>query len=199
MSMTVPLEAKTRTGERITVKPYITSSDVKILSHEKYTNDVSSGIKMSVEVSRIDPHSQPPQDIRAVTTGHIERTKTEIGYQVTLDYEIEFFRPANSTKPLATKHGTAKLDCEEAVTPSPPFPAFVWDRYKITMGSSQSIPLLGTMMRNRTVDISIERLIESHWEEGDDPISGFSTFINHVLCNSLNYDLMRADDTSEYE
>lgn len=194
-----PLQATTKTGEKISIKPYISSRDIKILSSEPYTQGTTSGRKMSVEVTRIDPHSQPALDIRAVTTGKIERTKTEVGYQVILEYEIKFFRPANSTEPIASTHETGTLECEEAITPSPAASAFVWDRFKIRVGASQPSSFTGIMLRDRSIELSVQRLIESHWEEGDDPINGFATYITHSILNSEGYDMMRADPGTVFE
>jgi len=158
-----PLEAMSKTGERFSVKPYITNRDVRVLFREEYSSGDMVGVKMSVAVTRIDSNEQPPQNIRAITTGHIERTKTGNGYQVWFENEIEFFQPSSSTQPVARAHATATMKCEEGITPSPAYAAFVWDRYTIKIGQAQHAPILGTMLRERAHDISIERLVESHW------------------------------------
>jgi hypothetical protein len=149
---------------------------------------------MSVEVTRVDPNAQPPLDIRAVTTGRIERATTATGYQIRHQHETKFFRPANSTEPIATARARATLECTEGITPSPAHASFVWDRYELKIGVSQPISILGTMLRDRRWDISVEQLVESHWDLGENPIRGFQTFIDHVISNSQNYDIMRADE-----
>jgi hypothetical protein len=39
-------------------------------------------------------------------------------------------------------------------------------------------------------------MVESHWDLGENPIRGFQSFIDHLISNSQNYDIMRADDAS---
>jgi hypothetical protein len=133
-------------------------------------------------------------DIRAITTGRIERTTTATGYQIRHQHETKFFRPANSTEPVATARASATLECKQEITPSPADAAFVWDRYELKMGVLQPRTILGTMLRDRRWDISIEKMVESHWDCGENPIRGFQTFIDHVDANSLNYDLKRASE-----
>jgi hypothetical protein len=193
------LKAVTKTGEEVSIEPYVTSHDVKVLMRELYSNGGTTGLKMSVEVTRVDPHAQAPLDIRAVTTGRIERTKTDTGYHVQHRHETKFFRPASSTEPIATVRGSATLKCTEELQPSPVYPAFVWNRYEVTFGTSQPMTVLGTMLRDRAVDISIEQLVESHWDSGENPLAGFQSFINHVIANSQSFDIMKADkaDLSE--
>ncbi len=188
------LKGVTKTGEMISIEPYITSRDVKVLSREPYSNGATTGTRMSVEVTRVDPHAQPSLDIRALTTGQIERTKTASGYHVRHRHETKFFRPANSTEPIATVRRSATLECTEGIEPSPAYPAFVWDKYEIKFGGSQPISVLGTMLRDRRWDVRVEQLVESHWDSGENPIGGFQSFINHVISNSQAYDIMRADE-----
>lgn len=188
------LKGTTPTGEIVSVEPYITSRDVKILRRERYSDGAATGTRMSVEVTRVEPNAQPPLDIRAVTTGRIERTKTAAGYHIRHRQETMFFRPASSTEPIATTRANATMECTEEITPSPANAAFVWNRYEFKIGMSQTVPILGTMLRAPGLDISVEQLVESHWDLGENPISGFQTFINHVISNSQNYDIMRADE-----
>jgi hypothetical protein len=188
------LKGITKTGEEVSIEPYITDRDVKVLKREPYSNGGTSGLRMSVEVTRVEPHEQPPLDIRAVTTGRIERAKTATGYHIRHQHETKFFRPASSTEPIATAHGSATLECTEEIQPSPSNPAFVWDRYEVKFGTSQPMTVLGPMLRDRRSDISVERLVESHWDLGENPIGGFQSFISHVIANSQNFDIMRADE-----
>jgi hypothetical protein len=39
-------------------------------------------------------------------------------------------------------------------------------------------------------------MVESHRDLGENPIPGFQSFIDHLIPNSQNYDIMRADDAS---
>ncbi len=193
------LKGMTKTGEIISIEPFITSRDVKVLKHEPYSHETTNGIRMSVEVTRVEPSAEPPVDLRAVTTGRIERTKTAAGYRVRHQHETKFFRPAESTEPIATVRGSASLECAEEISPSPAHSAFVWDRYEVKFGNSQSMSFLGIMLRDRRWDMNVERLVESYWDLGENPIGGFQSFIDHVIANSQNYDIMRADpsDLSE--
>jgi hypothetical protein len=167
------LKGMTKTGEIVSIKPYITARDVKVLKREPYSNGGTTGLRMSVEVTRVEPNEQAPLDIRAVTTGRIERTKTATGYHIRHRHKTTFFRPASCTEPIATAYRSATLECREEIQPSPANPAFVWDRYEVKFGTSQPMTVLGTMLRDRRWDISVERFVESHWDLGENPIGGF--------------------------
>jgi hypothetical protein len=56
--------------------------------------------------------------------------------------------------------------------------------------------ILGTMLRDRRLEMTVEQLVESHWELGENPMRGFQTFIEHVIMNSQNCDIMRADESA---
>jgi hypothetical protein len=85
-----PLERITNAGEIISIEPYITSRDVKVLYREPYSNGTTTGTRMSVELTRVEPGAQPPLNIRAVTTGRIERTKSATGYQIDINTKRSF-------------------------------------------------------------------------------------------------------------
>ena len=178
----------TKTGEIVGVEHFITSRDVKVLKHEPYSHETSR-IRMSVEVTRVEPSAEPPVDLRAVTTGRIERTKTAAGFGFDISTKRSFFdrlKAPSQSRRCAAAH---RWRVQEEISPSPAHSAFVWDRYEVKFGNSQSMSFLGIMLRDRRWDMNVERLVESYWDLGENPIGGFQSFIDHVIANSQNYDI----------